>query len=188
MSALSSVCCGGRHYNLLPGTYYHLPTRNMFGQALLWNTPLYEGLCPSASMIATVPGLEPTATGYFLHNMHSPKEQLWEAIREREFPILPSRMKAFFLFDDLDTVCRAKQLWFPEESRIVLEAHVLESTKLHKADARWLDASEYEWEKSARNYWSARFTDDPIVECVVHGQVYFPRWREPPFVQPLGIE
>ena len=59
-------------------------------------------------------------------------------------------MKAFFLFDDLDTVRRAQQLWFPNESRLVLETRVVRSTILHKGDARWLDARETEWERPAR--------------------------------------
>lgn len=187
MTSLESVRCHGNRYDLLPGIYYHLPTPDTFGQIFLWNVWIGEGLCASVSAIAALPGLEHTVTGYFLHNMHNQKERLWETIREFEYPILPSRMKAFFLFDDPDAVSKAQQLWFPNESRIVLEARVVTTAMLHRADARWLDSHESEWETSARNYWSARMTDDPIVECIAYGQVYFPRWREPPFGRPVGI-
>lgn len=185
MIQLESVCCRGVLYDLLPGTFFHLTT--LGDVLLLRNTPLYEGMCPSASALATLPGLEGVSTPYSFFNMYDPKEGLWETVRQREFSTLPSRMKALFLFDDPDAVSKAQQLWFPNESRIVLEARVVKPTMLHRADARWLDSHESEWETSARNYWSARMTDDPIVECIAYGQVYFPRWREPPFGRPVGI-
>lgn len=178
-----SVWCRENRYELLPGTYYHLPTADLWGEILLWNAWIGEGLLASASAIA----IDGVVTRYFIHNCNDPKERLWERIRKREFPTLPSRMKAFFLFDDRDTVRRAHQLWFPNESRLVLEARVVRSTILHKADARWLDARENEWERSARYYWSSTLTDDPMVECIAHGQVYFPRWKEAPFGKAPGV-
>lgn len=109
MSPFEPVRCDGNRYVLLPGMFYHLTTLD---DPLLWNARLGEGLWQSVSALATIRGLECAATGYFLHSMHDPKERLWEAIREREFPTLPSRMNAFFLFDNPGTACRARQLWF----------------------------------------------------------------------------
>lgn len=186
MSPIESVRCRGNRYDLLPGTFYHLTPRDDVGRILFWNARLGEGLFASSSDLAAVDGLGDVGTPYYFANRRNPKERLWETIREQEFPTLPTRMKALFLFDSLDAVRRAQRLWFPNDSRHVIETRVVISTKLHKADSRWLDTHASEWKSSARSYWSTKMTDEPMVEWIANGRVYFPHWKEPPFDQTAG--
>lgn len=165
-------------YYLLPGTFYHLTSSNDF---LLWNVRLSQGLCMSASMLANTEELRDVVTPYYVANTQVEKECLWEKIRQSEFPHLPTRLKALFLVDTLEAAHVARQQWFPNESRHILETRVVRPASLHKADAKWLETPKCEWVTSARSYWSADMTCVPMIEAIVYGCVYFPRWREPPF-------
>ena len=178
MADFDSVSCNGVMYHLLPGTFYHLTSAN---DCLLWNVRLCRGLCMSASMLADTEELRDVVTPYYVANTQSKKECLWEEIRQSEFPHLPSRQKSLFLVDTLEAAHIVQKRWFPNESRHILAARVISSATLHKADTKWLDTPESEWESSARSYWSADMTGAPMIEAIIYGCVYFPRWREPPF-------
>ena len=175
------VSCGGRHYELLPDVFYHLTTP---GGLLFWNVRIREGLAPSTSLLSDESQLSGFTTSYNSCNPQPRKEHLWEEVRRVEFAHLPTRRKALFLFDCFDNARRAQQQWFPNESRHLLTARVVRTAVLHKADARWLEIPEHEWGLAARRYWSGELTDDPIVEVIIYGSVYFPDWREPPFGEP----
>ena len=185
MSELESVVCRGAKYSLVPHTFYHFTSPN---DSLLWNVRLAEGLCPSVSFQALVAGMDGLTTLYAIANSESPKEELWEHIRISDFPLLPSRLKALFLFESIEVANAARQWWFPNEKRLLLEARILFGARIHIADAKWLDSPESEWESAARNYWSGVLTHEPMPEVIVHGCVYFPSWKEPPFGTPPGLD
>ncbi len=180
-----TVTCRGVICKLLPSVFYHLADPN---SSLLWNARLSEGLVPSVSLTATAEGLENVTTLYHVGSAQDPKELVWEEIRQVEFPCRPSRRKALFLFDELNAARLAQEVWFPNETRYLLESRVVLPSLVHTADTRWLDTYEHQWESAARNYWSGVMTDNPFAEVVVHGMAYFPGWREPPFGILGGIE
>jgi hypothetical protein len=62
-----------------------------------------------------------------------------------------------------------------------LATRVIDGSTIFEADACWLDSAETHWEKSARNYWSGKMSASPIREQLIHGAVYFPEWKKPPF-------
>ena len=184
MSELESVICRDVTHYLMPGTFYHLTSLDDF---LLWNVKLAEGLCPSASLQALAEGMQGIVTPYFIANSQPQKEDFWESIRVSDFPHLPSRHKALFLFESIETATAVQQSWFLNENRILLEARIVYPSQIHLADTKWLDSPESEWESAARNYWSEIMAKEPIPEIIVHGCVYFPGWKEPPFGTPPGL-
>ena len=161
---LDIVKCRGVQYKLLPGVFYHFTTP---GGCLLWNARLAEGLISSISEFSDATGISGATTPYDSCNVQQRKESLWEKARRVEFGHLPTRRKALFLFDCPDHARRAREQWFPDESRHLLSARVVSTALLHRADARWLDKRESEWDLSARRYWSGELTDTPIVEVVL---------------------
>lgn len=174
-----TVTCRGQTYHLMPEPFWHLshPTAGF----LLHNVPLAEGLCVTISEVNRLPDLESAISLYGLRAKSDEKEIVWEAVRSTLNPNLPGRRGAMFLFDNLKVARSAMLLWFPREQRDLLEARVVQGSRLHKADAKWLDCDRDRWKECARNYWSGAMTDDPVPEVLVDGAVYFPGWRSPPF-------
>jgi hypothetical protein len=160
------------------GDFWHLTAPNGL---LLHNAYLGRGVVQSASLVRQTPGLEAVASPYGIGATLEPKEQRWEEVRAKEFPQCPSRLHATFLFDDLATAEKARDSWFGSEERIVLPCRVLKGSALYAADANWLDALETNWEAYARRYWSSVKTENPMIEIIVTGRVFFSGWRHPPF-------
>lgn len=178
------VNCRGRDYVLRPELYWHLSARNAL---LLNNVFLAEGLCHSISQMNEMPGLERAVSPYGLKAQNDGKEQIWEAMRRKVDPRLPSRIGAVFLVGSEDWANRLNELWFPNERRLVLEARVIEGSEVHYGDARWLESPPEAWEANATLYWGGKLTKDILPETLVHGLVYFPGWRKAPFGVGAGI-
>ena len=108
---LEFILWRGEKHDLLPGMFYHLAGQDSL---VFWNAFLNRGFITSISVAAQADGLEDATTPYQFTRQQDSKDQLWERIRESEFPHKPSRMKALFLFDDRDTALHAKEsmvLW-----------------------------------------------------------------------------
>jgi len=176
---METVVCRDQTYVLLPKEYWHLvhPTKG----DMFHNAYLQEGLLRSASAISRIDGLELVVSPYSLTAMTDDKEQVWERVRASSFGSLPSRVRALFLLDSKDIVTRVLREWFGNEGRHVVKSRIVAMSAFHRADAKWLDCLENDWEDHARRYWSGEMSDDPIPEVLVDGAVYFPDWREPPF-------
>lgn len=160
-------CC------LAPDIFYHLTEKNGI---LQWNAKLHKGLVRSISHeLATgiVPSGAVTAYGY--GNQNSETEVLWEKTRQTQFAYRPTRKNALFLFDTREDAQRAQEDWFRDEARSLVRARIVAWSAWHRGDARWLDEPSAE---TARSYWRGDMTEDPRVEIVVDGQVYFPDWRD----------
>ena len=185
MSSSIMVTSRGHTYQLMPREYWHL-TRRRAG-LLLHNVALAEGICCSMSAFATLPGLEDVVSPYAFGATGDQKEQVWETIREKVSPHHPSRRNAIFLFDDEGLADRLRQGWFGAEDRIKLEARIVEGSRVHRADAKWLDCVQSDWEIAALMYWTGNMTSEPVPEILVHGAVYFPKWREAPFGIGVGF-
>lgn len=170
-------------HKLLLGTYYHLAHPSSH---LLWNATLSKGFVYSASVQADVEGLEGITTDYHSANAHQSKEALWERVRESAYRHRPTRMKAFFLLDDLATARKMSEVWFPGQKRHILSVRITTVAAVHRADAKWLDTEESEWQFAAQQYWGGSMTAEPIPEIIVYGVVYFPGWAEKPFGIPEG--
>lgn len=177
---MESVYCHGKCYHLRLGDYYHLTKPK---DILLWNARIGQGVVHTISAIADTKGLQYAATPYYILNAQPKKENKWEEVRRTEFPDKPTRLKALFLFDDLDAARTARNIWFPNEGRHILKTRVVSYAALHRADAAWLETCEHAWISSARSYWSGRMTGAPRAEVIVYGSVYFPGWREALFDQ-----
>jgi len=174
-----TVICRGQPVRLLPQQFWHLvhPTAGL----VLNNAFLGEGFCSSMSVICRMPGLEKVGSPYGFKAKVDDKEQTWERVRTSEYPNLPSRCGAFFLFDDRQFAEQLRDRWFPGEDRIIVSVQIVEGSRVHRADAKWLDATPDRWEENARRYWSSEVTTDQRPEVLVDGAVYFPGWRDRPF-------
>lgn len=173
------IRCGEQLYQLHPTRYWYLASSTM--GLLRHHVSLSEGLCPSVSMIATMPRLDDGVSHFGLGSMSDEKENAWEAIRLLTDPKLPARRRATLLFDDESIAKEAATKWFAPDIKHVLDVRVVGGARLHCADARWLDCAEAEWHDNAQAYWTGEMTPDPLPEVLVDGLVYFPGWSNPPF-------
>ena len=142
------------------------------------NVFLGKGHYFSVSEINRDPILKNAVTGYGHHAQFDNKERAWERIRRSEFPDLPTRVNAIFLFESEKDGERAKSEWFNDDARLLVQVNILPGSRLHRADARWLDLEHAnDAQERARSYWGGEMTSDPRVEIVVSGRVYFPGWE-----------
>ena len=151
-------------------TYIESNLHWMVWNPLLHNAELRDGFVSSVSFYTGIP--EGSGTLYNLCNDSRNKEDVWERVRADEFPLLPSRKNALFLFDDINAACEANRIWF-RLSRDLVRVRIVDESIVHKADSRWLDAYEDEWESAARNYWKGIMTRGNLFpEIVTRGEVY----------------
>ena len=143
------------------------------------NAKLGKGIIQSISCMAKInPELEGIVTPYYFFNMNDPKESLFEAIRKNAFSELPSRFKAFFVFDEYQLAEKALGGWFSNNNKEIEKCLLLPSCKTHRADTEWLNCKEIQWEEYAQKYWDGKMSESPFPEIVVEGSIYFPRWKE----------
>ena len=178
------VTCRGQQYSLLPEGYWHLADPSGL---VLNNAFVSEGICRSVFAVNRMPGLAKAVSPYGLRSMQDKKEQCWETARQSENDNLPSRIGAVFLLESEELAKKLSALWFGAEQRIQLRARVIAGSRLHTADARWLDCTEESWNEHATRYWRGDMSDDPLPEVLVDGIVYFPDWRESPFGVGAGL-
>lgn len=126
------------------------------------------------------PNLEAAQTPYSFARMNDEKERAFEEIRQQYFPTAPPRLKAFYVFDELKLAERAKAGWFLNDPKDAHECNVLTSSVVHRADTIWLNYRQDQWSDYARKYWSGTMSANAFPEVLVHGALYFPRWREFP--------
>lgn len=164
-------------YDLRPDVYWHLTHR---GDILLHNVRLRKGWGYSVSAFAKGE-LENAVRPYSLVNANSERERLWEEVRAAHFTDCPSRIKALFASVSKEDAEWAMREWFTEQDRIVVEMKAAVGAKVHVADTRLLDCAEPQWREAAIRYWNGDRTDDPRLEVVIDGWVYFPNWEREPF-------
>ncbi len=159
--------------------YWHLVSKD--SETFCNNVWVADGILGSVSAwIEAEPQIENAQTHYSFHRGSDPKEQVFERIRQEKFPHLPSRLKTFYLFESKASAEAMRNLWFPGESRQLVEARIWTRAKIHHADSRWLDGNESDWVSRAERYWLGDMTTDPRIEVIVHGAVYFPNWSSFP--------
>jgi hypothetical protein len=172
------VKCRGQLYEVSSSRYWHLTHAN---GNMLHNARLAEGICTSISVVTRMPGLGKAVSPYAIKVMSDAKEKAWEATRLSLNSALPSRSGAVFLFDSEEQATTAIQAWFSNETRTLVDAHIVSGATIHVADARLLDCRESEWATNARRYWLGEMTAAPIREVLVDGLIYFPGWEAEPF-------
>jgi hypothetical protein len=59
-------------------------------------------------------------------------------------------------------------------------------TKIHKADATWLEQPKNNWPDAAHSYWRGEMYTTPETEILVQGQLYFPAWETLPLIGDLA--
>ena len=182
-NAPEAVTCRGVVYEILRGEFWHLSLPNSF---LLNNVYLSEGLLLSMSVMNRMPGLDGAVTLHSAKARSDDKEQMWEHGRLRINPNLPSRIGATYLVETEEGAKLIEERWFGGQERLHLKANVVAGSKVFHGDATWLEASKEQWEESAERYWRGQRTDNPIMEVIIDGAVYFPGWRERPFGRIVG--
>lgn len=178
---LTEATFQGRKCYIIEQDYWHLT--HLKGR-LLHNAYIGKGFCWSISGANLMPGMENAVTDYGLNARFSDKEADWELVREHEFPFLPTRLNALFLFDDEEVASRAANdpHWFGDEKRELVRVRIIDGAREFRADARWLDsAGPGQCDERARRYWSGEMTNEPMPEIIICGLVYFPDWQQPPF-------
>jgi hypothetical protein len=157
------------------------------GKLLFNNVRCARGDLFSVSLLSDDENTANAASGYGGRARTDLKEQEFERIRKEHFQDRPSRINGLFVFDDLHTAECAAVRWFSTDPRIILEARLVVGASIHRGDAIWLDRAELgDWIQCASAYWDGQLTDDPLIEVVVKGRVFFPRWEE--FPTPEEVE
>jgi hypothetical protein len=168
-------------------TYLHSVRDDLFGRVMLHNTRGHKGYLPTRDALAGFVTDGTILSPYTVFNSERAKEDVWEAVRVQQFPGLPSRRDALFLFESEADLEKASERWWAGQARRTFKTHITEGAALHKADSRLLDSTEDQWEENAQRYWRGAQTDDPILEAVVQGVIYFPEWETFPSLD-LGAE
>lgn len=165
-------------------TYLHSVPDDLFGITMLHNTRGRKGYLPTRdAMVGFGMDNGEILSAYTTFTSESAKEDVWDTIRVQQFPSLPSRRDALFLFDSEMDLQRASEKWWAGQRRRTLKVHISEGAALHKADSRLLDSTEDQWEENAQRYWRGLQTDAPIFEVIVQGVVYFPEWEMFPMLE-----
>jgi hypothetical protein len=130
--------------------------------------------------LAREPGLSEAVSHYSFAKLGDPKEAVWEGVRRQSFAHLPSRLKSFYCFENIDLADRAAKEWFGNESRTPLELRITTAAVMHRCDAKLLETTADDWPGSADRYWKGEMTNQPFPEIIVDGPVYFPGWEQFP--------
>ena len=152
------------------------------GSLVFNNAFVGKGWTTTASFAAEVAGAGFVAA-YQVYNKQPEKEAIWERVRLEEAPQAPSRMGSTYLFASEADAKQAKELWFATQPKIKLQvlAFPFSLTALHRANSKWLNRPQAEWESAARQYWRGVMSAEPMVEVLTHGLFFFPGWERPPF-------
>jgi hypothetical protein len=169
--------CGRTEFNT--ADYWHL-NKDISGEfnLLLHNIKTGLGVVASASFVRVNAGIDGATTPYAMCNSEQDKEGFFEKARACDFPSLPTRSGAFFLFHSEQDANRAHQKWFPSESRKLLRAWIASDAKTHVADTEYLSGRQEEWRDNAEHYWKGDQTLNPLLEVIVEGYIYFPDWEQ----------
>lgn len=158
--------------------FWHL-VDTTYPNLLHHNAKIGKGIIQSISYKANInPESEGIVTRYYFSSRNDPKENLFESIRTNEFSELPSRFKAFYVFDDYQIAEKALGEWFSNNNREIEECLLLPNCKTHRADTGWLNCKENQWEEYAQKYWDGNMSESPFPEILAEGSIYFPRWEE----------
>jgi|GEM_PF-2805183 len=101
------------------------------------------------------------------------REFIWEDIRRKTAPDLPSRLQSVFLFDDRTAAEQYRDTYYGDFGSIV-SVEIKEQRLLGKYDNNWLmhipdDASPVRAAKYALQYWNGDTTEDPVWEYLLDG-------------------
>ena len=178
MVTIVETCWGDRPID--DKKYWHLvPVGSTSADIFKNNVCVGKGALLSVSAgIESEPAIHSAQTPYSLTNINNPKEKTFEEIRQQKYPMLPSRIKSLYIFDDYNLVERAMNEWFSNESKAIHECRLLVGSISHKADTSWLKCMEHQWEEYANYYWSGAASNSPFHEVLVHGVIYFPDWKQ----------
>jgi hypothetical protein len=173
------ITAKGVNHALLEGIFWHVahPGWGM----LFHNARNNEGLLPSISAANQAPGQEDMFSLQSLKGQSDPKELIWERVRKEMDAKLPTRNGAFFVVAEEIAARFISDKWFRAQNRHIIATRILKGSTVFQADANWLDCSQNDWESNAHKYWAGEMSDRPIREMLVHGCVYFPGWKKPPF-------
>jgi len=178
MVTMVNTCWGGR--SIGDKKYWHLvPVSGTSADIFKNNVRVGKGALLSISAgIESEPAIHNAQTPYSLANIDNPKEKAFEIIRQKQYAMLPSRLKSLYVFDDYTLVERAINEWFSNESKAIRECRLLTGSISHKADTSWLNCMDHQWEEYAKNYWNGKDSNTPFHEVLVHGVIYFPDWEQ----------
>jgi hypothetical protein len=166
----------GRKCFIINRDYWHL-THD--GGVLPHNVFISEGFSLSISAVNLLENMAEAVTLYGAGARFADKEKAWEEIRKAEFPALPTRINALFLFETKELAQRATADWFGNDNRPLVRAQLVDGSPIFRADAKWLDgATSNNVKDRARKYWLGEMTPDPMPEIIVCGLVYFPDWQQ----------
>lgn len=100
-------------------------------------------------------------------------EFIWEMVRYNEYPQMPSRMEALFLFNSIDNAKDFKSRYRGAGYQIANVSLIGGASQ--SFDMNWFsdvpsDIPISEAESYARNYWEQKQTDNPIIEVLFQGK------------------
>ncbi|MCH7772650.1 MAG: DUF2441 domain-containing protein [Bacteroidetes bacterium] len=178
MTTIVETCWGERQID--DKKYWHLvPVSGFSADIFKNNVRVGKGALLSVSAgIEAEPEIHNAQTPYSLANINNPKENTFEEIRQQKYPMLPSRIKNLYVFDDYNLVKRAMNELFSNDTKSIHECRLLTGSVTHKADTTWLNCTQDQWETYANQYWGGVDSNSPFHEILVHGVIYFPDWQE----------
>lgn len=104
------------------------------------------------------------------------KETIFERVRASIYPNCPPRLGSIFLFPTREAADKANSDWWSNQRQILL-AKIVQAPRVGTFDAKLLDATSDEWEKSAHRYWSGEMTYNPSPEVLIDGIVQLYGWE-----------
>ena len=167
------------HMEIDDTPYWHLvPTKGLFKEIFYNNVSVGKGVLFSISAgIEAEPNIKNAHTPYSLNRINDHKERVFEEVRANKYPDRPSRMKAIYLFSSIEMAERAQSQWFNNDPKQILEVRIIKGSIVHYADANWLNCKQEGYHTFAERYWSGEMGDNPFLEVILHGAVYFPGWK-----------
>jgi hypothetical protein len=98
------------------------------------------------------------------------REQFFEEVRAKDFPMLPSRKSALWLFDNKELALRCGDKWgFIKQGRDLIEVEILLCNKMIKVDSKWINQEAREYSRNAQSYWSGEMTEASEPEILFDG-------------------
>lgn len=149
------------------------PSDGMFSH----NIFLSKGRVVAISLVrANTPGGTGMMSPYEASTSHKDKEEAFERVRASDFPDLPPRLGAIYLFPSIEAANSANELWWSSK-RVVLKAEIVLAQRIALVDSKLLNALPQDWESAARLYWSGEMTAEPAPEILLDGVIQLQGWE-----------
>lgn len=168
-------------YQLHPHEFWYMAPK---GDFLLNNAVCGKGIVPAMDDLLKGIAIKPWKGDAKLRKV----EELFEKIRFKDYPNLPSRLRCYFLSISKEVAEQRLKEWGWENKRILTKCYlILNSGKYHFANIEeYVEAAKENNEnlikQYAGRYWGEGFSEakysDKRIELLADSSLYFPEWEK----------